>query len=112
MDELFAELAILKEIDHPNVMRIYELFRDEVNYYLIMELMIGGEMFERIKAKTSFSEREAAQYMKQILSAIVYCHDHQIVHRDLKPENILLSDSSENATIKVIDFGESLFTTV
>ena len=64
MDELFAELAILKEIDHPNVMRIYELFHDEVNYYLIMELMHGGELFDRIKLKRSFTEKEAAEYMK------------------------------------------------
>ena len=69
--------------------------------------MDGGELFEKIKSLNSFSERMAADYMKQILSAIVYCHSKKIVHRDLKPENLLLENKQPNANLKVIDFGTS-----
>ena len=69
--------------------------------------MDGGELFEKIKTLNTFSEKMAADYMKQILSSIVYCHEKKIVHRDLKPENLLLENISSNANLKVIDFGTS-----
>ena len=71
------------------------------------ELCNGGELFDRIIKKHHFSEREAADTMHQILSAVVYCHENSIVHRDLKPENILLESKKEDAPVKIIDFGTS-----
>ena len=94
-------------MDHPNILKLFELYQDETNYYLITEYCNGGELFDKIKSLNSLSERMAADYMKQILSAIVYCHENKIVHRDLKPENLLLDSKKPNAQIKVIDFGTS-----
>ena len=70
-----------------------------------MELLSGGELFDRIKQKVHFTELEASSIMKSLVSAIQYMHSQGIVHRDLKPENILFSDSSENAKVKIVDFG-------
>lgn len=105
--QLFAELNILKEIDHPNIVKLYELYQDEKFYYLITEYLSGGELFDRIQKKKHFSEQDAAKYMRQVMSAVSYCHSKNIVHRDLKPENIIFSSSEEGADLKVIDFGTS-----
>jgi calcium-dependent protein kinase len=105
--QLFFEVSILKDLDHPNIARLYELYQDENNYYLISEFCSGGELFDKICNTTFFSEKIAADYIRQILSAIIYCHEKKIVHRDLKPENLLLSSPDKDATLKVIDFGTS-----
>ena len=107
----FNEVSVLRVVDHPNILRLYEFYQDDKNYYLITELCTGGELFDRIISHGSFSESMAAYYMKQILSVVAYCHDRNIVHRDLKPENFLLDTSSEDANLKVIDFGTAQFFT-
>ena len=94
-------------LDHPNIIKVFEFFQDERHFYIVTELCTGGELFDRIIKKHRFGEKEAADTMHQILSAVVYCHENNIVHRDLKPENILLESSKEDAPIKVIDFGTS-----
>ncbi|CAD8135986.1 unnamed protein product [Paramecium pentaurelia] len=104
---LFAEMNILKNLDHPHIVKLYELYQDAQNYYLVTEYLSGGELFERIKAMTIFNEKKAAEYMRQILSAVMYCHEQKIVHRDLKPENILFVNDSSTSTLKIIDFGTS-----
>lgn len=71
------------------------------------ELCQGGELFDQIQEFKSFSEKKAAQILKQIISAVFYCHQHKIVHRDLKPENLLLETDKEGSNLKVIDFGTS-----
>ncbi|KAL4492576.1 hypothetical protein ABPG72_007689 [Tetrahymena utriculariae] len=106
-DKLFEELAILRQIDHPCIVKVFEHFQDEKYHYLISEYCTGGELFERIKDVSPFTEKVAAGYMKQILSAISYCHINNIVHRDLKPENILFDSKATNSNLKVIDFGAS-----
>lgn len=106
-ERMFAEMNILRDLDHPNILKLYELYQDENNYYLITEYCNGGELFEKIKSINCLTEKMAADYMKQILSAVVYCHANSIVHRDLKPENLLLDSKKANAQIKVIDFGTS-----
>jgi serine/threonine protein kinase len=70
-----------------------------------MELLTGGELFERIRRRVQFTEREAAQIMKSLISAVQFMHSQGVVHRDLKPENIIFSDTSENAKVKIVDFG-------
>lgn len=106
-NKFFEELNILKDIDHPNIVKVFEHYQDDKYHYLISEYCSGGELFERIKEVSPFSEKVAAQYMKQILSAISYCHINNICHRDLKPENILFDSKSPSSQLKVIDFGAS-----
>jgi calcium-dependent protein kinase len=102
------EIEILKKISHPNIISIYEIFEDAKSYYIMTELLDGGELFEEISNRGSFSEIDAAKIMKQLLSAVNYLHNKNIVHRDLKPENIMMiNKNSNNFEIKIIDFGTS-----
>ena len=105
MQALYEEVEILSKLSHPNIMQIYEVFNDKTNFYIVSEFCQGGELFDAISKKGSFSEHEAAKIMKQVLSAICYSHQNNIVHRDLKPENILLDDKGSDLTIKIIDWG-------
>lgn len=111
LEKFMLEINILTVIDHPNVIKLYEIFEDSRYFYLIMEECVGGELFdrilERINKRKMFTEREAAGIFKQMMSAIGYCHGQNICHRDLKPENLLLLDKSPNSPVKVIDFGLS-----
>jgi len=110
---LKREIAILKEMNHPNIIKLHEVHEDTKYLHLITELCTGGELFDRIIAKTEteeghFSERDAAKIVHSILKAIEYCHDEKnICHRDLKPENFLFYTAEENSHIKIIDFGLS-----
>jgi calcium-dependent protein kinase len=87
---LFNEINNLKDLDHPNILKMYEFFEDEKRYYIVTDICKGGELFDEIVARGKFSEQDASVLMKQVLSCINYCHDNHIVHRDLKPENVLL----------------------
>uniref|UniRef100_A0A674P355 Ribosomal protein S6 kinase alpha-5 n=1 Tax=Takifugu rubripes TaxID=31033 RepID=A0A674P355_TAKRU len=90
------EIAALKLCDgHPNILHTY----------LVLELLGGGELLERIRRKQHFSETEASRIMRKLVSAVSHMHDVGVVHRDLKPENLLFTDESENSEIKIIDFG-------
>ena len=101
------EIEILRKISHPNITNVFEIFADSKKYYVIMEFLEGGELFDAITSIGSFTEESACQVMKQLLSAIYYLHSNNIVHRDLKPENIMLLQKPENGNyhIKLIDFG-------
>jgi len=102
------EIKIMKELEHPNIIRLYETYEDDENIYLVLEMCTGGELFDQIVSSGFFTEREAAKAVKQMLNAIYYLHNHHICHRDLKPENFLLSTSSIDssaADLKLIDFG-------
>ena len=108
---LMREVNLMIKLDHPNIIKLYEVYENEKYIYLIMELCTGGELFDRIVEKTDqgvqFSEEEAASLFKQMMSAINYCHKNGIVHRDLKPENLLFLTKDDKSPIKVIDFGMS-----
>lgn len=105
-EKFMAEIQILKQLDHPNILKIFEFYQDKKNYYLIIELCTGGELFDKIIEQGSFSEKEASYVMKQLLGAVYYAHSRNIAHRDLKPENILLDITSDGGyNIKVIDWG-------
>lgn len=103
------EIAIMKKMDHPFIIKLYETFEDHKNIYLVLELCTGGELFDRIIDAGHFSEKQAAFLMMQTLSAINYLHQICICHRDIKPENFLFSnkDPIERSTLKIIDFGLS-----
>jgi len=81
-------------VDHPNIVKLYEVCEDEHYFYLVMELMTGGELFDTILEKESYSEKEAAETIRPIIDAIKYCHSLNIIHRDIKPENLLYSSKS------------------
>lgn len=100
------EIDILKNLSHPNILKLYEVFEDQTTIYLVTEYCDGGELFDEIIARGSFEEKDAANVIKQLLSSIAYCHDQNVCHRDLKPENILI-EGKDKSTIKLIDFGTS-----
>jgi calcium-dependent protein kinase len=100
------EIQIMKEMDHPNILKLYETYEDRNNIYLVLELCKGGELFDRIADRgTGLTEELAAEYMKQILQALYYMHTAGVMHRDLKPENFLLFGPKDEDPLKVIDFG-------
>ena len=95
--KFLKEIEILVKLDHPNIIRIYEYYVDEVHYYLITEYLSGGELYDTIVKSKQFSEEKAAFILKQIVSAVYYLHSKHIVHRDIKPENILMEhEKNEN----------------
>jgi len=107
MGMLKAEVDILTKCDHPNIVRLYKVVDTEKVLYLVMEELKGGELFDRIIAKNHYTEAEARKLTITMLKAIKYLHEQGVAHRDLKPENILLKDTSEDAEIKITDFGLS-----
>lgn len=108
-ESLLREVEVLKGLDHPNIMKIFEFFEDDKYYYFVTELYSGGELFDEIVNRKCFSEKDAAKIIKQVLSGINYMHKQNVVHRDLKPENLLLESKIPNSNIKIIDFGLSTY---
>lgn len=108
IEKLMEEIQILKILDHPNIIRLYEFFEDAKRFYIIMELCGGGELFDEILNKQSFSEGVAATIVYQLISAVGYMHSKNVIHRDLKPENILLEEKGDVMNIKLIDFGAAV----
>lgn len=108
--ELRNELEVFLAMDHPHVARLTDVYEDESQLRLVMECLVGGELFERVQKLNRFSERDAADAMYQILLATNYLHSQGIVHRDIKLENFLY-DSEKFDHLKLIDFGFSRYTT-
>lgn len=104
---MLKEIQILKTLDHPNILKCYEIFEDDLKYYVATEYCSGGDLFGEILKLKKFTEAKAAEIMFQLLSALTYCHEKSIIHRDLKPENVLLLGEDGNFTVKVADFGSS-----
>ena len=109
VNEIINEIELLKKLDHPNIVKIFEFFIEPDGYYLITEYCGGGELFDAIKKNGCFTEPVAANIMYQIFNAINYCHQtNNIIHRDRKPENILIVSKDESTgfyNVKIIDFG-------
>ena len=108
-DFMLKEISVLTSLDHPNILRCFEIFEDSWRFYVSMEYCAGGELFSKIISLKKFNETQAAQIMQQLLSAVGYCHEKLVIHRDLKPENILLEEKDGDLSIKVADFGSSCF---
>ncbi|KAK4664943.1 Calcium/calmodulin-dependent protein kinase type I [Podospora pseudopauciseta] len=103
------EIAVLRKVSmgHQNILTLVDYFETMNNLYLVTDLALGGELFERICRKGSYYESDAADLIRATLSAIAYLHDHGIVHRDLKPENLLFRTPEDNADLLIADFGLS-----
>lgn len=105
VEELVKEVAIMKEIDeHPGVIHLKDVYEDEKNFYIVIDLVTGGELFDKIVELEFYSEKSAAGLMHQIVSVVAYLHNKDIVHRDLKPENLLFEDKTA-VKLKLCDFG-------
>ena len=106
--EIINEINILRTMDHPNILKIFEFYISKHSYFIITEFCSGGELFHEIIDKGPFDERQSSYIMYQIFSAVNYCHNMNIIHRDLKPENILIVKREKNLLrIKICDFGTS-----
>ena len=101
------EIKILAMVDHPNIVRLFEVIEDDKYFNLLQELCTGGDLSRKIQ-RTQLKEKEIAKIFNQIMSAVAYCHEKGIVHRDLKLENILFATESSDSPIKIIDFGFSV----
>lgn len=105
IEQTKREVSIMKLLQHPNVMQLYEVMASKTKIYFVMEYAKGGELFSKV-AKGRLREDKARKYFQQLISAIDFCHSRGVYHRDLKPENLLLDD---NGILKVSDFGLSAF---
>jgi len=106
-DSMRSEINIMRNVDHPNIIKLMDVFETENDLFLVMELCRGGELFDRIKARRHYSEREAQGVLRQICEGVNVLHERKIAHCDLKPDNFLFVSPSEESPLKIIDFGMS-----
>jgi MAP/microtubule affinity-regulating kinase len=104
LSKLFREVRIMQMLDHPNIVRLYEVIDTPTTLYLVMECAAGGELFDYLVTHGRMREKEARDKFRQIVSAVQYCHSKRVIHRDLKAENLLLD---KDLNIKIADFGFS-----
>ncbi|OCT69202.1 hypothetical protein XELAEV_18040512mg [Xenopus laevis] len=105
-DQIEREVFILQQLEHPNIMRLHDVFASKAEMVLILELIRGGELFDFIAEKEALSEEDAIEFLEQILKGVTYMHTCNIAHLDLKPENIMLQEKDvPHPKIKIIDFG-------
>uniref|UniRef100_A0A673WEC2 Calcium/calmodulin-dependent protein kinase type IV n=1 Tax=Salmo trutta TaxID=8032 RepID=A0A673WEC2_SALTR len=102
-----TEIGVLLRLSHPNIIKLKEIFETPSEISLVLELVTGGELFDRVVEKGFYTERDAADAVKQVLEAVAYLHENGVVHRDLKPENLLYATSAPDAPLKIADFGLS-----
>jgi calcium-dependent protein kinase len=107
--QLIEEIDIMCQLDHPNIVRLEEIYESNSLIYLVQELCHGGELFDSLDEQkdSKFTEEKTVELLKQILSAVTYLHSQGIVHRDLKLENFLFATKEEDSVLKMIDFGLS-----
>ena len=105
--QIINEINILKQLDHPNILKILDFHLTDDKFYIITDFCSEGELFQEIKRRNQFSEAETAFIIHQLLSAIRYCHKMRVIHRDIKPENIMVMGKENNGYlhVKLIDFG-------
>lgn len=102
---MLKEVTTLSTMDHPNIMKVYEMIESVSSYYIITELIEGGELLDMISREKKLNEALTVRFLHETMSAVYYCHSNGIVHRDLKPQNLMLTSKDPEASIKVIDFG-------
>ena len=109
-EQLLREIELQKALDHPNIVKVYESFEDvhKGEMYIVMELCTGGDLVSRLRKtgnRHGVGEAGAATLMEEMLSAVLYCHQHGVVHRDIKLDNFMLESPSHDSEVKLIDFG-------
>jgi len=104
---LEREIKIMKKLKHPHILPLIEVFENKDYIFLVLELVTGGELFDKIVERGNYSEKDASTIVRQILEAVAYLHSQGVVHRDLKPENLLCSTERDHIHIYVADFGLS-----
>jgi len=111
MEDVRREIDVMTRLNHPNILKLFEVDDEPKKVFLVMELVTGGELFDRVIAKEKYTEREAADTIVTLCSALAHLHAQKppIVHRDLKPENILYGSPADDAPIKLADFGLARF---
>jgi len=109
LQQLREEIAIMCQLDHPNIVRLEEVYESASEIYLVQELCVGGELFDRLDEQPDYhyTESQCANLVKQMLCSVRYCHSKGIIHRDLKLENFLFSSNNPDSELKMIDFGLS-----
>ncbi|XP_046341997.1 ribosomal protein S6 kinase alpha-5-like isoform X2 [Haliotis rufescens] len=104
--ECHREIQLLRMCQgHPNIVQLQDVYHDEFHTYIVMEVLRGGELLDRIRKKKSFTETEASEIMQKLVRAVDFMHAKGVVHRDLKPENLIFEDNTDDAEIKIVDFG-------
>ncbi|RYR17065.1 hypothetical protein Ahy_B03g061868 isoform B [Arachis hypogaea] len=104
INQIKREISTMKLVRHPNIIRLHEVMASKTKIYIVLELVTGGELFDKIASQGRLKEDEARKYFQQLICAVDYCHSRGVCHRDLKPENLLLS---ADGALKVSDFGLS-----
>lgn len=99
-----SQFKLIRSLDHPSILKLFDFFEDACNYYLVMEYVKGGDLLTKLEKSGRFSEKEAAKVMKQLLSALAYMHSQHIIHRDVKCENVLIEENQGQIVVKLIDF--------
>lgn len=114
LDE-FDKAAVQNEIstmtilgNHDNIVKFYDYYEEESNYYLVLEYMSGGDLFDKIVEKNYYTEKDARDVFHSILVALKHCHDLKILHRDIKPENMLFDNVGSHGNLKLADFGTAI----
>ena len=102
---LRQEVAIMRSLNHENIVQFIDFFEEEKFFYVVLEFLEGGELFDRIVKKNFYNEKEARDVVLTILNGMKYCHDRGIAHRDMKPENLLLTSKDDDSNVKIADFG-------
>ena len=105
IDALHVEVGILSKLRHPHVVKYFDFTQDRSHYYIVLEVVAGGELFDRIVQRVYYSEKEARDLVWVLLDVLHHLHGKKIAHRDLKPENLLLKSTHNDHDIKLADFG-------
>ncbi|GIL62570.1 hypothetical protein Vafri_16770 [Volvox africanus] len=108
-NSLEREIQVLLKVDHPNCIKLYDVYITPRKVYLVTELVTGGELLDRVTEKGNYTEKDASALIRQILSGVAYLHKQGIVHRDLKLENMVMLNERDDSPVKIADFGLSKF---
>ena len=106
---LLSEIEIMRASSHKQIIKMYEVYEADKHIHLVLELLEGGELFNRIRNRGTYTESDAIKVMQNVLEALCYLHEKGIVHRDLKPENLILAGNDDDYNVKIADFGLATF---